>query len=133
MNPAEDGPKAEVRGELVKVLTHRREDRGMVLEEFGSRCVRRHEIHELVTTDQHDTTAGAVVDRVGFLGFVEISRGGVIDRGDRVTLNGRRIGTVLGYDGCHFPNHYNILIAVDRTVTGVDLALQPTMEVRFGY
>ncbi|MCC3766768.1 hypothetical protein [Streptomyces sp. UNOC14_S4] len=133
MNPAEDGPKREVRGELVKVLAHRREDRGMVLEEFGSRCVRTYEIHELVTTDQNDTTTGAVVDRVGFLGFVEIARGGVIDRGDRVTVDGRRIGTVLGYDGCHFPNHYNILIAVDRTVTGVDLALQPAMEVRFGY
>ncbi|OSP43640.1 MULTISPECIES: hypothetical protein [unclassified Streptomyces] len=132
MNPAEDGEKRTVRGELVKILTHRRDDRGMVLEEFASRCVRRHEIHELVTTEQHDTSPGAVVDRVGFLGFVEIAAGGVIDRGDPVLVAGRRIGSVLGFDSCHFPNHYNVLIAVDRTVTGPDLDLRPTMEVRFG-
>lgn len=132
MNPAEDGAKLPVRGNLVKVLVHRRDDRGMVLEEYASRCVRRTEIHELVTTDQHDTTPGAVVDRVGFLGFVEIASGGVIDRGDEVRIDGQVVGTVLGYDACHFPNHYNVLIAADRTITGPDLGLKPTMEVRFG-
>ncbi|AXE88770.1 hypothetical protein [Streptomyces sp. Go-475] len=132
MNIAEDGAKRPVRGELVKILVHRREDRGMVLEEFASRCVRREEIHELVTTDQHDTAPGAVVDRVGFLGFVEIASGGVIDRGDAVWIGDRRIGTVLGYDSCHFPNHYNILIATDRTTTGAELGLRPALEVRFG-
>ncbi|MER5781926.1 hypothetical protein ABT104_09415 [Streptomyces mobaraensis] len=131
MNPAEDGAKRPVTGALVKILTHRRDDRGMRLEEFASRCVRRGEIHELVTTDQHDTTPGAVVDRVGFLGFVEIAAGGVIDRGDEVRAGGRLIGTVLGFDACHFPNHYNVLIAVDATVTGPELGLGPETEVRF--
>ncbi|MBH5334929.1 hypothetical protein IHE55_09045 [Streptomyces pactum] len=132
MNPAEDGAKLPVTGGLVKILVHRREDRGMVLEEYASRCVRREEIHELVTTDQHDPAPGAVVDRVGFLGFVEIGSGGVIDRGDEVRIDGRLVGTVLGFDACHFPNHYNVLIATDRTLTGPDLGLKPTMEVRFG-
>lgn len=133
MNPAEDGAKRTVRGELVKILTHRREDRGMVLEGFASRCVQRYEIHELLTTDQHSQDPGAVVDSVGFLGFAEIAVGGVIDRGDPVFIGGHRVGSVLGFDSCHFPNHYNVLIAVDRTVTGPDLGLRPTMEVRFGH
>jgi hypothetical protein len=116
---------------LVKVLIHRRDERGMRMEEFASRCVRSGEVHELVTTDQQDTTPGARVDRVGFLGFAEIDCGGVLDRGDQVWLDGQLVGTLLGFDSCHFPNHYNILISVPEPVTGRDLALRPETEVRF--
>ncbi|WP_245766682.1 DUF6917 domain-containing protein [Streptomyces colonosanans] len=127
----ESGGKRAVHGTVVKVLIHRRDDRGMHLEEFASRCVRRGEVHELVTTDQRDTAPGARVDRVGFLGFAEIGCGGVVDRGDHVWIDGRPLGTVLGFDSCHFPNHYNILISVPEPVTGRDLALRPETEVRF--
>ncbi|MGX7824469.1 DUF6917 domain-containing protein [Actinokineospora sp. 24-640] len=126
----EDGDKRAVSGTLVKVLVHRREDRGMRLEEFASRCVRRGEVHELVTTD-HGVADGRI-DRVGFLGFAEIDRGGVIDRGDEVRVGGTVVGTVLGFDACHFPNHYNILIHRDSPVTGSDIALSPESAVRFG-
>jgi hypothetical protein len=44
------GAKRAVHGVLVKVLTHRRDDRGMSLEPYASRCVRRGEVHELVTS-----------------------------------------------------------------------------------
>lgn len=121
----EDGAKRTVHGRLVKVLTHRRNDRGMSLEPFASRCVRAGEVHELVTTDHRETTAGARIDRVGFLGFVEIGCAGVLDRGDEVWADGRRVGTVLGFDACHFPNHYNVLIAVPEPVTGPHLGLAP--------
>ena len=127
----ESGGKRAVHGTVVKVLIHRRDDRGMCLEEFAGRCVRRGEVHELVTTDQRDTTPGARVDRVGFLGFAEIGCGGVVDRGDQVWIEGRQVGTVLGFDSCHFPNHYNILILVPEPVTGRDLALRPEADVRF--
>lgn len=127
----EDGAKRPVHGVLVKVLIHRRDDRGMELEPYASRCVRQGEVHELVTTSQSDTGPGSRVDRVGFLGFAEIGCAGVIDRGDRLWIGERLIGAVLGFDACHFPNHYNILIRADRLVTGLDLALAPEMTVRF--
>ncbi|WP_406138666.1 DUF6917 domain-containing protein [Streptomyces sp. NBC_01089] len=76
MTAGEDGAKRTVHGPLVKVLTHRREGRGMALEPFAARCVRRGEVHELVTTDHTETAAGARIDRVGFLGFVEIGCAG---------------------------------------------------------
>lgn len=126
----EDGAKRVVAGTIVKVLIHRRNDRGMRLEEFASRCVRAGEVHELVTTDQHETAPGTRVDRVGFLGFAEIATAGVLDRGDEVWIGGRRIGHVLGFDACHFPNHYNILIQVPEPVTGLDLRLAPEDAVR---
>lgn len=129
MNHAEDGAKRTVRGALVKVLIHRRDDRGMRLEPHAARCVRAGEVHELVTTD-HDVTC-ARIDRVGFLGFAELAVGGVLDRGDLLCIAGRPIGAVLGFDACHFPNHYNILVRVDAPVTGADLGLAPEQSVEF--
>ena len=127
----EDGAKRTVRGVLVKVLVHRRDDRGMLLEPFASRCVRAGEVHELVTTDHRDTASGARVDRVGFLGFVEIVEAGVIDRGDEVWAGDRLVGTVHGFDACHFPNHYNILIRTETPRTGPELRLEPELPIRF--
>ena len=129
MNTAEDGGKRPVAGALVKVLVHRREDRGMALEPHASRCVRRGEVHELVTTDHQ--VGDARIDRVGFLGFAELHCAGVIDRGDEFRIGGRLVGHVLGFDACHFPNHYNILIRRTEPVTGRDLALVPEMPVAF--
>lgn len=127
----EDGSKREVTGTVVKVLVHNRVDRGMSLEPFASRCVRVGEVHELVTTSHADTAPGAQIDRVGFVGFAEIDRAGVIDRGDEVWIDSKLIGTVLGFDGCHFPNHYNILIHTTLPVSGAELGLKPEREVRF--
>jgi hypothetical protein len=127
----EDGAKRAVEGLLVKILLHRRTERGMSLEPFASRCVRRGEVHELVTTDHLETAPGARIDRVGFLGFAELGCAGVIDRGDAFWIGGARIGTVLGFDACHLPNHYNILIRTDRLLTGGDLGLRPEIPVRF--
>ncbi|PDP86766.1 hypothetical protein CQJ94_15855 [Glycomyces fuscus] len=123
MNPREDGPKRDVTATLVKVLVHRRSERGMRLEPHASRCVRAGEVHELVATDHTETAPGARIDRVGFLGFAEITSAGVVDRGDEVWIGSRRVGTVLGFDGCHMPNHYNVLIRADPLPTGRDLGL----------
>lgn len=130
-NTNEDGPKRTVRGQLVKVLLHRRTDRGMTLEEFTSRCVRAGEVHELVVTDQWVPTPGARIDRVGFLGFTELACGGVIDRGDTLCVGAEPVGRVLGFDGCHFPNHYNILVHREGLTAGGELGLVPEMPVVF--
>ncbi|MBW4718452.1 DUF6917 domain-containing protein [Saccharothrix obliqua] len=129
MTTLENGPKRAVGGKVVKVLVHRRDDRGMSLEPFASRCVRRGEVHELVTTDH--AVGDASIDRVGFLGFVEIGNAGVIDRGDEVWVDGRLVGTVLGFDACHFPNHYNILISSPVPRTGPEVGMGPERSVVF--
>lgn len=115
--------KRPARAELVKLLFHSREDRGMTLLPFETRCVLAGEVHELVTTDQTGAGPGDRIDRVGFLGFAEILGAGVIERGDEVWVDGRRLGYVLGFDGCHYPNHYNVLIATDQAFTAADIGL----------
>jgi hypothetical protein len=131
-NTVEDGPKRAVRATLVKVLLHSRTDRGMRLLEWASRCVRAGEVHELVVTDQWDPAVGARIDRVGFLGFAEMECGGVVDRGDILRIGNTEVGPVLGFDGCHFPNHYNILVHSPVLLTGAFLGLRPESPVVFG-
>jgi hypothetical protein len=115
---------------LVKLLRHRRLDRGMTLIEHATRCVRAGEIHELVTTDQ-DVAAGDRVDRVGFLGFAELQKGGVIERGDLVFVHDRRVGVVAGFDECHYPNHYNVIIRTSELLTADAVGLRVEDTVRF--
>lgn len=113
--------KGPTTGLLLKRLFHKQETRGMTLIQFQSRCVRRNEIHELVSTDQVEAQAGDRINRVGFIGFVEIVQPGVIEVGDAFSVNGRYVGSVLGFDECHFPNHYNILIACSELLSSSDL------------
>ncbi|MFD0773218.1 DUF6917 domain-containing protein [Streptomonospora algeriensis] len=89
------------------MLVHRRDERGMALLPFASRCVQAGEVHEPVATDHTGTAAGARIDRWRSSVRGDRLRGG-LDRGDEMRVNGRVVGTVLGFDGCHLPNHYNI-------------------------
>lgn len=125
------GWKLAVAGRLVKLLSHKRTDRGMTLAPYETRCVRRWEIHEIVTTDQRGALAGDTIDRVGFVGFAEIERGGVVERGDVAVVGGTPIGRVLGFDECHFPNHLNVLIECDGLLTSAELGAAVGGEIRF--
>lgn len=123
--------KSAVGGRLVKLLSHTRTDRGMTLAPYATRCLLRGEIHEIVTTDQHGAAAGDRIDRVGFVGFAELERGGVVERGDVALAGGRPFGRVLGFDDCHFPNHLNVLVEADRLLTADDLGARVGAEVEF--
>jgi hypothetical protein len=112
-----------VRAEFAKLLRHTRTERGMQLIEERSRAVRRGELHEIVVTDA-EPLPGDRIDRVGFLGFAEVLVAGVIEAGDEVTLAGADLGVVIGFDACHFPNHYNVLIRADRLVSATELDLR---------
>ena len=123
--------KRPVRGRIVCVLDARSEKRGMDVEIHPSRAVPGGEIHELAVTDDPQAGAGTTVDRVAYLGFFEIEIGGVILVGDRVTIAGREIGHVVGFDNTHMPNHMNVLVKVDERHTGAELGLKVEDEVEF--
>lgn len=115
---------------VVKLLLHKSTDRGFTLIDHGSRCVRAGEVHELVTTDTAPI-GGRRCDRVGFVGFIEIERAGVIEHGDLLRCGGKILGSVLGFDECHFPNHYNILVRTSTLLTAAELNLEVDDVVEF--
>ncbi|GGK75322.1 DUF6917 domain-containing protein [Mangrovihabitans endophyticus] len=115
--------RREVCGTWVAVMTHRRRDRGVRPAEWRTRCLRSGEIHEFIVCQPPDDP-DAVIDEVCYLGFAEISRGGVVVLGDELWCGDRLIGVVHGFDETHMPNHYNILVRSPDPQTGADLALQ---------
>jgi len=123
--------KRPVEGVLVKLLQHKRTDRGMELAAHETRCFRAGEIHELVTTDQHASTPSDRIDCVGFLGFVEITRAGVVETGDEVVHQNKVLGHVIGFDECHYPNHYNILIKTEKVLTADDANMHLEEQITF--
>jgi len=123
--------KRPVEGRVVCVLHARSERRGMQLESHPSRAAPAGQIHELALTDDAEAAPGRRVDRVAYVGFVEIERGGVILAGDRVTVGGRELGRVVGFDETHYPNHMNIVLRGALWQTGRELGVEVEASVSF--
>ena len=104
------GDRRPVEAQIVAILHISFKDRGLKLIDTKSRAVLKHEIHELMITDEKAAVPGGGADRVTAVAFFEITRSGVIITGDDVTVSGEKIGELVGYDLNHMPNHMNILI-----------------------
>jgi hypothetical protein len=116
------GDRRPVSGEVVALLHIFFEDRGLKLLEAKSRAMQRGEIHELMVTDERGAGPGCGVDRVRAVAFFEVEAGGLAVVGDEVTISGRRLGTLAGYDMTHMPNHMGVLVkalSVDEPEMGV--------------
>ncbi len=114
----------------VGVLASKRSGRGLRLIHPRTRCIRRHDIHELIVTSEQ-AAPGGTVDSAHYVGFFEFLEGAVIGEGDLVVANGRTIGTLMGFDETHAPNHINILLHAESPLTGAELGLSPGDRVSF--
>jgi hypothetical protein len=115
--------KNDVKGKIITILDGKIEERGLSLIKQISRCVCKNEIHELIITDE-EAGPGSQVNKVAYLGFMEIEQGSVMVAGDTLTVADKLIGTVAGFDETHMPNHLNIVIKSAARQTGVELSVQ---------
>ena len=79
-------------------------------------------IHELIATTEPCERGGAVSEVV-YLGFFEVTQGGVVCVKDTLTIGGVPIGTIVGFDLTHMPNHLNLVIGVSEAKTGMERSL----------
>jgi len=105
--------KSDVTGRVVAVLRGVTDQRGLYLTAFRSRAVPAGDIHELMITDE-DCDVETTVNRVALIAFFEVLNGGVVLLDDAVTIGERVIGTVVGFDETHMPNHQNICLSGER-------------------
>ncbi len=113
ITPGVYGDKRPVEGEVVAILHVKFEDRGLVFIQTKSRAVKLNEIHELMMTDEQDAAPGGGTNRVRAIAFIEITKSGLIVVGDDVTIEGKKLGTLAGYDVTHMPNHINVVVKTD--------------------
>ncbi|WP_137285914.1 DUF6917 domain-containing protein [Halorussus salinisoli] len=130
-NPYDDGNKRAVTGEIVVVLDVMYDDRGLEFITPMSRALPRGEIHELILTDEPNPREHMGVDRGAVVGFVEIAQGGVTAVGDEVSVGERSLGTLVGFDETHMPNHQNIVLSTDDCRSGADLDIELGTQIRF--
>lgn len=122
-----------LRGELVAVLGVRFPDRNLHLESFGSRAFPDGAIAELCVTDEPEARPGRVVARAAYLGFVRFPVGGIVVVGAECEVAGERMGQVVGFDGVHAPNHWNIVVRSERFAHGLEWGLDLGKPVVFRY
>jgi hypothetical protein len=123
--------KTDVVGKLVCILDARSEERGMELIIHPSRALCQGEIHELAVTDDPQAGPEHVVDRVAYLAFFTVEKGGIVLVGDTVEVGRQVIGEVVGFDVVHFPNHMNILVRSVEQKTGPELGLSLGDSITF--
>jgi len=114
--------KRPVEGRIVAVLANRYDRRNLSLIPQLSRAVLKNEIHELMLTDE-GVSPGDTINRICCLCFFEITAPGIIVRGDRLLVSGKDMGTVLGFNGDHMPNHLNIVVNGAEQKTGAELEI----------
>jgi hypothetical protein len=115
-----DSPHTPLEATFVCVLKHSLESRGLNLILNRSRGIRRHDVHELIVTDEDDAAPGGEVNRIAYIGFVEFSTGGLLVAGQPVAVNGETIGEIAGFDETHMPNHQNIVLKGTPRLSGYD-------------
>lgn len=104
------GDRSPVEGKVIAILHVSFKDRGLKLIDTKSRAVLKHEIHEIMITDEKAAAPGGGAHRVAAVAFFEITRGGLIVTGDTVSSAGRKMGDLVGYDENHMPNHLGIIL-----------------------
>lgn len=124
--------KSDVKGRLVVVLDGQYDNRELELIAPPSRALLKGEIHELILTDEMEAKPGKVVNRIAYLGFMEVLEAGVMVSGDEVRIGDKVVGRVAGFDITHMPNHLNIVIKAENRETGreFDFDLDDEVVVR---
>lgn len=120
-----------VKGGVVTVLDSSHEARGLKLIPTYSRALKKNSIHELIATDELDKKPGDTADRIAYLAFFEVTRGGCILVGETLFVDGRAVGQIIGFDETHEPNHINIIIGVKKRRTGPQLKIKVGSKIKF--
>jgi hypothetical protein len=117
---ADGSTRRTILGVLASISGATRDGRNMQLEEYNTRALQVGELHELVFSAR---SAPPTIEDVVYIGFFEVTQGGVARKGDWLFLRGERVGSLIGFDYSHYPNHIN-LVFEGNAATGVALGLR---------
>jgi hypothetical protein len=117
--------KPDVNGRVVVVLKGLLENRDLNLITPISRTFPAGSIVELIGTDERTAGPGVAVQKIAYIAFVELLDAAVLVTGDPVSISGKRVGTIVGFDDTHMPNHQNTILRMEKRISGEELGLHP--------
>ena len=106
-------PTKKVAGQIIALTGLRLVNRGTWIIHPRTRACPKHCIIEVTVTDEKNIVPGTKISSVMYLGFVEITEGGLIIAGQPVTIQGGQIGEVAGFSDIHYPNHLNVIVTAN--------------------
>lgn len=115
--------KSEIKGKFVVVLDGKLENRELKVIKQMSRAFPVNSIIELIGTDEENIQAGSIVNKIAYIGFVELLSGGVLLIGDKIICNEKEIGVIVGFDDTHMPNHQNVIVYMKSRISGKELGI----------
>ena len=118
ITPSVYGDRRSIHGEIIALLHITFKERGLKLIQAKSRGLRRGEIHELMVTDEEGAIPGGGADHVSAIAFFEVNEGGLAVVDDTVSISGKHIGYIAGFDLTHMPNHMNIVVKAESLDVG---------------
>ena len=101
---------ASIKFKIVAVLDISFENRRMDLMDTFSRSIVKNSVVEFALTSEKNIRPGKIVDSVQYIGFGAAQMSGQATVGRKVSIEGHYIGTVLGFNDTHSPNHLNVVI-----------------------
>jgi hypothetical protein len=116
--------KTEIKGKFVVVLDGKLENRALNVIPQMSRAFPQNSIIELIGTDEENIQQGSIVNKIAYIGFVELLNGGVLLVGDRILWNDKEIGVIAGFDDTHMPNHQNVIVKMKERISGKELGIK---------
>ena len=119
-----------IRGEIVAILDLYLEERGLSLIIPQSRALKKGEIHEIIFTQEYKNP-GEKVNNVYYIGFFEVTEGGIAIIGDTLKIGGIERAKLMGFDETHMPNHQNIIFYTEVAKTGKMLGINVGDKVEF--
>ena len=123
--------KKEIKGIVSVVLKGSLNNRGLKLIHPISRAYKKHDVIELIATNETKAAPGEIVNSIAYIAFVELLNSGVILVGDPVLHKGKEIGKIAGYDDTHLPNHQNVIVNVTEMKSGEQLNFKVDDEIIF--
>jgi hypothetical protein len=121
--------KSDIHGRVVVVLDGLLDNRGLQLIHPISRAFSRGTIIEIIGTDEKNVGPGAPVNSIAYIGFVELLDSGILLAGDEIKWGNSVLGTIVGYDDTHMPNHQNTVIFMEKRRSGKDIGVSIGDEI----
>ncbi len=111
--------KSSIKFRIKAVMKNKRIDRKLKLSEYVTRCINKNQLHEFLIANDWNNDKNKLLNDISYIGFMECIECGVIEIGDNFSDdNGTIVGTIIGFDYTHMPNHMNIVLKSVSTETG---------------
>ena len=111
--------KSSIKFRIKAVMKNKRIDRKLKLSEYVTRCINKNQLHEFLIANDWNNDKNKLLNDISYIGFMECTECGVIEIGDTISDDkGIIVGTVIGFDYTHMPNHMNIVLKSASEETG---------------